>query len=58
MKAVEEIVTQPGLMLFCGTAALAVLILNVTGLMLIKKVSSVFRSFWGSLNVLAIWVKK
>lgn len=56
IKAVEEIMIQPGLMFYCGVSALTILVYNVVGLLLIKRVSSVFKAFWGSLSVLPIWV--
>lgn len=56
VMAVMEIVTQPGLAFFCTTAACAVLVLNLTGLYLVKATSAVFKVFWSTLNIMVIWV--
>jgi len=56
VMAVMEIVNQPGLAFFCCTAAIAVLVLNVTGLYIVKATSAVFKVFWSTLNIMVIWV--
>lgn len=56
VTAVIEIFAQPGLLFFCCTAALAVLVLNLTGLALVKMTSVVFKVFWSTLNIIFIWV--
>ena len=55
VMAVMEIATQPGLAFFCFTAACAVLVLNLTGLYLVKATSVVFKVFWSTLNIMVIW---
>jgi hypothetical protein len=55
VEAAREIVTQPGLLFWCCSAAVAVLLLNLCGLILVKHVSAVFRSFWGTTSIISIW---
>ena len=52
----EQIVKDPGLFFWCCSAAIAVLLLNLCGLILVKHVSAVFKSFWGSFSIISIWV--
>ena len=56
LLAVEEITASGGLAFFCFTAIIAVLTLNLCGLILVKRVSAVFKVFWGSMSTLVIWV--
>ena len=55
VAAAQEIVTQPGLAFWCFSAAVAVLLLNLCGLILVKHVSAVFKSFWGTMGIISIW---
>lgn len=56
VAAFREILTQPGLAFWCFSASIAVLLLNLCGLILVKNVSAVFKTFWGSLSIVSIWV--
>lgn len=53
--AAYEVVTQPGLAFWCFASAIAVLCLNLCGLILVKHVSAVFKSFWGTMGIISIW---
>lgn len=55
VAAVQEIVTQPGLAFWCISSAIAVLLLNLCGLILVKHVSAVFKSFWSTMGIISIW---
>ena len=43
------------MLFWCCSAAVAVLLLNLCGLILVKHVSAVFRSFWGTTSIISIW---
>ena len=55
IAAAQEIISQPGLAFWCFSAAIAVLLLNLCGLILVKHVSAVFKSFWGTMGIISIW---
>lgn len=56
VMSIEEIWTQPGLLFWCASAAVAVLMLNLFGLMVVKHMSAVYKAFWGSMSTIIIWI--
>lgn len=52
----QEMFQKPGLLFFCIAAAVAVLVLNLASMTAVRLVSAVFKTVWGTMNTISIWL--
>ena len=52
----KQLLDTPGLMLWCAATIFAIVFVNLNGMLLIQKVSAVFRIFWSNTTTVFVWI--
>lgn len=52
----KQLLATPALMAWCGATILAIFFVNLNAMILIQKVSAVFRIFWSNTTTVFVWI--